>query len=82
VSDVCAFTFKDAASNRRERERWGGGRKRNATIGRKKKRKRERETETKRKRERGGGGRRMGRIGEAAERIVLNYHPLHIPDFS
>jgi len=54
VSDVCAFTFKDAASNRRERERWGGGRKRNATIGRKKKRKRERETETKRKRERGG----------------------------
>jgi len=44
-----------------------------------KERKRDRDKEKERE---GGGGRRMGRIGEAAERIVLNYHPLHIPDFS
>jgi len=41
--------------------------------------KRKRHIERERERER---ERRMGRIGEATERIVLNYHPLHIPDFS
>jgi len=65
-----------------ERERGGEGEESGMRLSGGKKREREKERQRQRERERGGGGRRMGRIGEAAERIVLNYHPLHIPDFS